>query len=234
MRKKYVLILLILCSLPCFCQDSSRTKHGLNFSIGLTASPVWNYMKDEKDNFNLSAGILTFINFDNWVELNTGILLDSKKYSVIEYKYIYLSPSEKEKAIERSYSFQYFRLPAIVNFYFIRKMSIKLFSSAGIIWGFPLYRDSGFVNLRSIDYAGQSNNIFHLGLGIKYPLNDKISITVEPFFNHFIYPIMQEYTIRECPPYPFPCGPGYYSVSKRYIDSVNSREFFGTHFILNY
>lgn len=191
-------------------------------------------MNDKKDAYNLSSGLLTSLNLDNFLALRTGVLFDIKKYSVYEYDIYYANSPFEEKRNEKYFEFQYLRVPTTVNFYFIKRNPFLLYTSIGIVFGIPLYNDSGFVNYRTTDYSGKFNYIFHFGFGLKYTLNERINIMIEPLFNRFIYPIIQEYTMRECSPSPYPCGPGYYSNITKHIDSVNSRNYIGTYIIINF
>lgn len=228
--KNWILILLFAGNHNIFCQEDSATAkinntHGIRISFGLGASPIWNYIKDKKDDFNLSAGLLTSVNFDNFLELKTGVLVDVIKYSVYEYDLFYTYPIE-EKRNEKHYKFQYFRIPTIFNFYFLRKSPLLMNFSIGVVFGIPMYSDSGFAGFRPVDYSAQRNYSAHLGIGMKYYFHKNFCVSFEPFFNRFLNTIIHE-------DYHFAYSGNPIAYSK-FIEPVSPRNYLGAIISINY
>ncbi len=225
-----------------FCQNDTviNNKHGIRLAFGLGTSPVWNYSKDKNDNYNFSAGSLFSINFDNWFEIRTGLLVDFKRYSV--YEYYFLHTSSEVKKIEKEFNFHFLRLPICTDIYFLKRTPLLIYSSLGVILGIPYYQNNqnnDFENFKSVDsypsisvdYSARHNYLLHAGIGLKYYYKKNYFIKIEPYCNYFLINNPQKIENRSSPGSIFYTG-NYYG--PKYIEAVNSRIIFGTFISISY
>ena len=207
MRTGIIVILISLHSCFAYCQNDTTNnyKHGIRLSFGIAASPIWNYVKNNQDDFNFNAGLLTSINFDNWFELRTGLSVDLKKYSVYEYNLDEYKYYGKNAEIKNHYDFQYLRIPIGLSIYFLKKNPLFIYASFSIVAGIPRYNSTEFENFQSGSKKDRSIGILQGSIGLKYYLNKNFFVSVEPFMGRLIEPIEHEYRSLPCRN----CGPGY-------------------------
>jgi hypothetical protein len=119
----------------------------------------------------------------------------TESYGMVNSNVLDVGVNDVEDAVVRQY-FDYFELPVIVKYKFIdRKMDVNI--SGGLVTNILVGNsveilgnentssnlDFQTTNISQINYVGS------VGLGIEYPLDGKIALTLEPRFRYYLNPI---------------------------------------------
>lgn len=192
--------------------DSSKEK---KMEIGVSFSPDYCFRKlkpdadskwiaDSRDTleipkFGFSVGANFIFKINKKLALETGVLFSdrgeqTKKYSLENV------PSG-QKPIMYSYNFHdyYIDIPIKVNYYFLSG-KLKFYVTAGISAGFFInqkttsitsFGNSDSKTTSKVDPGFSKVNLAALaGCGIKYPMNNKTNLKIEPLYMRSITPII--------------------------------------------
>jgi hypothetical protein len=189
-------------------------------SVGIVASPdFYNYdfepisylghHYETKNNYSFGAAFQYSIN--EKFAVKTGLIYSDKGY-VLKFGWIapdspFYDPLLPERSVLNA---NYIDVPLLLNYSFINRKKISLFSSAGIITSFLIgekeistMKDGSMketIFLKNLFDENSNPNLFalNINLGLKYNLNERLFLTLEPYFRYGLNKI--DYRVLYTPP----------------------------------
>jgi len=178
---KYFLFVLIVLNVGVNVCAQNDSSHAIHIGGDFIIAPITQFMDDQKNEHNFSAGISGFINFDNVIALRAGGNYHLKKYSVFD---------DKVNLPDVSTTFNYVDVSFSLVGYLIKKREQQSYLSLGLLFGKPIYKEGEKKNY-SIDYMNNANFSYKIGMGYKQSISkrNKIFIGFEPTVIWFAQPI---------------------------------------------
>ena len=183
----------LLCTLSLFLISATLVfAQGSKFSLGVAGSADFYFIDLSPDarveeGVNYSVGASAQYQFSSNLGLNFGLRYATRDF-VVDYNFRFVDPGDplipKESAVDLSY----LDIPVSINYLFYSKMPFDFFFSAGLVPGILLCEEESvqFEDGRRVDNPGLNLNLNSflfsgtLGAGVKYRLQDKLAVVLEP------------------------------------------------------
>jgi hypothetical protein len=173
-------------------------------SIGIVGSPdFYNYDFNNisvydhkyKTKINYSAGLRLQYSFTEKIGITTGVQYSTKGY-ILDYAWIVAAPNDPAIPEESNLKVNYLDVPLMISYNFIIRDKVSLFASSGIMTSFLINsketstmadgsnKETEFLKVL---YKQKLNTVllaFELDLGLKYNLNEKLFLTLVPYFRY--------------------------------------------------
>ncbi len=212
--KRLLILTIILLSFTAYGQDSTVVKNrwfniGVNFSPDFCyrtlkrndnsiSIETWNEIKNYEDSIEIhKLGYTTGINFgfriNKHISIETGIQYSNKGYKTIPVMIVY-DFNEQPELGTMIIKYSYYDIPLRVNFSFLKKR-IQIIAGAGIVLNFlqqvnckiipkkPTTTFKTETHISHYDYD-KSNFSPTVNIGLKYKINNRMSLQAEPTFRY--------------------------------------------------
>ena len=148
-----------------------------------------------KNRINYSTGLTLNYNFNEKFAVKTGLLLSTKGY-ILDYNWILIDPSDPAIPSESNMKLSYLDIPLWVSYNYLKIGKLTLLASTGVVTSLLINEKEvstmGDGSIKETDFAKklllQKLNstllAIEIELGLKYNINDKIFISLEPYFRH--------------------------------------------------
>lgn len=170
-----------------------------DLNIGITGSSGMCFLS-EKSNYsakytwdaNYNAGVDFSFSLSKRSDGSIGLYFSKMGYKV-DYNFTFIQPDDPAIPRNSDISATYLDIPVKFNFSFIKSRKWESYLSFGLIYtrlidsdDVTVYEDN---SVRNSDYLNDFTWIAGVGLGVKYNLNKKISLKLEPQFRKYKDPL---------------------------------------------
>ena len=183
----------LLCTLSLFLISATLVfAQGSKFSLGVTGSADFYFIDLSPDSrveegVNYSVGASAQYRFNSNLGLNFGLRYAPRDF-VVDYNFRFVNPNDPFLPKESSIDLLYLDIPVSINYLFYSKMPYDFFFSVGLVPGILLSEGESvqYGDGRRVDNPGLNDNLNSfwlsgtLGAGVKYRLQDKLAVVLEP------------------------------------------------------